>query len=265
MKFIARSIILVVLCIFPSYRLFAQLDKFERPKSITDTHTVYQYQKSNWDGTHRSDIFLFVRDGQRLESFKWSDGDHVATLVVAWMDWNSFSINRFENWKVEQNKEPFMRAFLEQKVPGKMIFVAGNLKDTAVIESYPWHSYDFDFAGLGFAWRALKDKSEGFSFHINDIIMKDGKPVLVNKGTVQAKYDAVETVNDKKCLKYIIDGGGLENKGGKIWVDAETFMIQRYKILLSDEDGFVNGYLNLLKKEKMTPVQWEKFVRDKVR
>jgi hypothetical protein len=181
------------------------------------------------------------------------------------MDWNTFSIRRFENWRVEKDKEPYIRAFLDQFAPGKMRFEAGDLKDTAMINNYPWHSYDFDFAGLGFAWRALTDKQKDFTFHIYDVIMKDGKPVFGRKGEVAVKYLANENINDRKCLKYNIDGAGLENKGGTIWVDAEVLMIQRYQISLPDEEGFTNGFLNLLKKQKMTPSEWENFVREKVK
>lgn len=262
---IKKQLALFTLLFSAPIYLFAQLDQFTKPTNITDTHTVYQYQKSNWDGTHRSDIFLFVRNNQQLESFKWSEGDHVATLVKAWMDWNNFSIRKFENWRVEKDKEPYVRASLEQFAPGEMRFEAGELKDTATIDNYPWHSYDFDFAGLGFSWRALKEKRKDFTFYINDVIMKDGKPVFGGKGLVLVKYQADENVNERNCLKYNIDGPGLENKGGTIWLDPETFMIQRYQIVLPDEDGFKNGYLNLLNKFKMTPEQWEKFVREKVR
>ncbi len=189
-----------------------------------------------------------------------------------WLPWllpgwtgTIFSIRRFENWKIEKNKEPLFRAFLESVNPGKVRIEFGEIKDTTAIEAYPWHSYDFDFSGLGFSWRAVKDKRKDFSFHIADAMMNDGKPSFGNKGAGHVKFELEESINDKKYLKYSINGEGLANKGGTIWIDPVTWMIQRYKIALPDEEGFKNGYLNLLKKEKMSPEAWDKFIREKVK
>ncbi len=243
----------------------AQPDKFKTPEgNPAGLHTVYRYQKSNWDGTHRSDIFLYISSNNRLESYKWSEGDHVATLVTAWIDWNNFSISRFENHRIEQNKEPQLRAVLEAVDGSKVKIELGDYKDTAVITAWPWHSYDFDFAGLGYIWRALKNKETDFVFHRADPGMLNGKPAMVNMGEVKVKFLGHEKIDDTDCLKYSIDGAGLENKGGTIWIDPETWMIQRYTIALPDEEGFENGYLNLLEKKKMTPEEWERFKKEKV-
>ena len=55
-----------------------------------------------------------------------------------------------------------------------------------------------------------------FGFHIADVAMINDKPKFVNKGKVTVKYIGTETINNKQCLKYFADGGGLENKGGHI-------------------------------------------------
>ena len=49
----------------------------------------------------------------RLESLKWSPGDTVATLVVARLDWNRFSVGRFESWLLRRGREPELRVALE--------------------------------------------------------------------------------------------------------------------------------------------------------
>ena len=66
--------------IISSFSVTAQLQKFGKPGSFADKHMVYESKKSNWDGTHSSGIFLYVADSNKLESFKWWEGDAVATL-----------------------------------------------------------------------------------------------------------------------------------------------------------------------------------------
>jgi len=41
-------------------------------------------------------------------------------------------------------------------------------------------------------------------------------------------------------------------------------MIEQYKIALPDEPGFENGMLQLVKKEKMKPEQWQAFIKNKL-
>jgi hypothetical protein len=133
-----------------------------------------------------------------------------------------------------------------------------------LLTDLPWQSYDFDFAGLGFTWRALKDKRSSFYFHRADAALVNGNMAFVNVGKVQVDFEGMETINGKSCLKYKADGAGLENKGGHIWINPFNFMIEQYKIALPDEPGFENGMLQLLSSQKMSPVEWEAFMKKKL-
>ena len=126
------------------------------------------------------------------------------------------------------------------------------MRDSLLISDLPWQSYDFDFAGLGFIWRALKNKKDSFWFHIADVAMVNDKPKFVNKGKVSVRFQGDEIINNKQCLKYFVDGPGLENKGGYIWINKENYMIQQYKIALPDEPGFENGMMQLVNTYSIT-------------
>src|SRR6185503_13139114 len=146
-----------------AYRAPGQLNKFDQPGKFNDINTVYEYTKSNWDGTHSSGIFLYVVDSNKLESFKVWEGEEVATLVSATIDWKSFSVTEFQNHKLRKGKGPeFIAKLSGQK---KLNIEVKEMRDSLLIADFPWQSYDFDFAGLGFTWRALKDKKEPFWFH----------------------------------------------------------------------------------------------------
>lgn len=251
----------VFLVIF-AFSALAQLNKFTKPSNFSDKHTLYEYKKSNWDGTHSSSVFLYVADSNKLESFKWWEGDEEATLVTAVINWKTYSVSDFQNHKISKGNPPQLRAQLKGD---KLLKIeVGQMKDSLLIDELPWQSYDFDFAGLSFIWRALKNKKEGFWFHIADAAMINDAPKFVNKGKVNVKFIGVENVNNRSCLKYLADGPGLENKGGHIWVNQENFMIEQYKIALPDESGYESGMMLLLTTQKMSPDEWDNFKRKKL-
>ena len=253
---------LVIFLVISSNCLAAQVSKFGKPGLVTDKHTLYEYKKSNWDGTHASTVFLFVADSNRLEAFKWWEGDTVATLVSAVLDWKNYSVGQFQNHKLRKGSRPELIATL---TGGNHLKIeVGEMRDSLLITDMPWQSYDFDFAGLSFIWRALINKKDSFWFHIADAAMIDGRPKFINKGKVTVKFVGNEMINNKQCLKYFADGIGLENKGGHIWVNERTFMIEQYKIALPDEPGFENGMMQLVKTHTMSPGQWELFKRKKL-
>jgi hypothetical protein len=256
-----RLIILFLSFAISCSPVFSQLNKFGKPASFADKGTLYQYKKSNWDGTHSSSVYLYVADTNRLESFKWYEGDEVATLVTATIDWNIYSVSEFQNHKLRKGKDPEFTAKLKMTDEKQIRIEVGEMRDSLLIAGLPWQSYDFDFAGLSFIWRALKDKQDAFWFHIADAAQVDGKVAFINKGKVDVKFLGYEMVNGKNCFKCAVDGAGLENRGGHIWINRENFMIEQYKIELPDEPGFENGMLQFVKATKMNHSEWEKFMK----
>lgn len=259
MKATSFSIVCIIIC---SNTVNAQITKYDKPGPFTDKHFLYEYKKSNWDGTNSSSVFLYVADSNRLESFKWSEGDEAATLVTAIIDWDTYSVGEFRNHKLRKGLAPEFIASLKGERYLKI--AVGDMRDSLFIADLPWQSYDFDFAGLSLIWRSLKNKKDQFWFHIADVAMVNDNPKFVNKGKVTVKFVGQELVNNKRCLKYFADGPGLENKGGHIWVNQENFMIEQYKIALPDEPGFKNGRMRLVKIHKMSPQEWENFKRTKL-
>lgn len=253
-----RMILLVIAFIF-SLAAPGQVSKYKRAGRFDDLQTVYVYQKSNWDGTHASQIFLYVADSNRLESFKWTQGDKTATLVTATIDWENYSVSRFTNHRLEQGQAPRLVATLQFDGKKQINIEVGTMRDSLLLQGLPWQSYDFDFAGLGFTWRALVNKKDSFDFFIADAVRVNNNMQFVNKGRVTVNYKDHVLLDGKPCLLYEADGAGLEHKGGQIWINAATLMIEQYKISLPDEPGFENGMLKLIRTEKMMPAAWEVF------
>ena len=118
---------LLVLTSFSGTFLYGQVDKFTHPTGFADLHTIYEYKKSNWDGSHASTIFLYINDSNKLESFKWFKGDKVATLVTAVIDWKTFSVRGFQNHRLRQGQQRQLVAKLDMDDKMKLQVEAGSM------------------------------------------------------------------------------------------------------------------------------------------
>ncbi len=242
------------------------------PEKIT-IGTVYQYQKSNIDDSHSGNIALYVASNNRLEALKWRpiqnnpshEGHYSATLVTAEMDWKTFSVRRFETSKVDATGRKLLVAVL-QAVPERpqvIIRFGENEPYTVTIDRYPWHSYDFDFASLNFTFRHLINPEKPFVIGISDFAFVDGSFRFGNKGTVEIIFVREENRQNILCRKYLIDGPGLENRGGTIWVSKEDGYLVEYQIDLPDERSFKSGKLVLRKIETVDLESWQYFVKNR--
>lgn len=259
-----RFLIVFFLVSFSIQWTSAQLKKSPGTIPVNDLHRVYTYQKSNWDDSHASQIYLYIADSNRLESFKWNKGEDWSTLILAEIDWEKLSVRRLENHRVSKEGKRTMIAWLEVRENRKLVFQVMDFRDSMVLDDDHWHSYDFDFASLGFTWRVLKNKESSFSFLIADAAFKDNNIGFENKGMVTIVFKGKELMNKKNLMKYYIDGPGLQHKGGYIWINPDTWMIESFKIQLPDEEGYINGKLTLLHTQKLEPEVWERFIKKKM-
>ena len=135
------------------------------------------------------------------------------------------------------------------------------LDQTVTIEYYPWHSYDFDFASLNITLPHLLDPLAPFTFGVADFPNKrEQAPSFDFKGLVTVDFVSEEERYGALCHKYNIDGLGLENRGGTIWIDKSLRHIVDYEIDLPDEPGYESGKLCLKRIDHMSDESWRKFM-----
>ena len=213
---------------------------------------VYRYRKSNVDGTRPSHVDLYIASEDRIESFKYHEGHPEATLVTAEMDWRTFSVRRFETSKRYTDGRIERLAELEAK--GDVLHgVAFGNSFTCDVELFPWHSYDFDLASLNVSLRYLEEPEGTVELGMIDVV--NGR--LAFKGGVELAFEQDEERRGVACRRYSIDGPGLEDRGGVLWVRAqEDPVIVDYEIDLPDEPGMTSGKMALLGTEELTPDEW---------
>ncbi|HEX8247171.1 MAG TPA: hypothetical protein VF599_03220 [Pyrinomonadaceae bacterium] len=233
------------------------------PKKI-EVGTVYHYVKTNVDGTKPEYVSQYVAAPDKLEAFKFHPRGSRAALVIATMDWTIFSARRLESWQVFAAGKKNLFATLDYSGAAKAVDVSipstGKPSEKTAIEQLPFHVYNFDFGSLNFAFRHLANPKTSFIIGVADPTFKDN-PLFVYRGAASVRYEGKETRGGVKCRKYRIDGAGLENRGGWIWVNEKLGHIEDMEIALADNPEWTSFKFKLLKTEKMTRDQWENFMK----
>lgn len=222
-------------------------------------HHAFIYEKSNLDATNQGQIAVYYMKEDQLESYKWHQGYAEATLVRAFMDPDTLTVRRFEAVRVNDQGHERLGATLEAQKDNSLEIQAGDHHQRFEGTPQPWHSYDFDFASLGYAYRSLS-KSEGpISFHILDFDLKETPPVFKDFGEVTMEFELEEDFASRQGLKYKIDGPGLDYRGGYIWFDKSDGLLLGFEIDKPDEPGYDSGKLLLKEVRQMNPTEWKQF------
>lgn len=252
----------------------AQLSALRFDSSKVHVGRVYQYEKANRDGSHSGRISLYIARLDRLESLKWDEDVGWATFVVAELDWARFSVRRFESWALRQAKPPELKATLETAADGG-ITISVLPGPPIHVSSWPWHSYDFDWASLSAILPHLVWPEGELSFVRADFIQEEGKPPRFGEiGDVRLRYDGREKRGALETRRYRMEGAGLLAAGqpssaanansGTVWADAKDGHIVEFELPFPDEPGFTDVRLRQLTTETMTATQWEAFKRTRL-
>lgn len=257
--------ILLFLLLFASVT-FAQVDHFQYQPEKIKTGIVYHYVKTNTDGSVPENISIYVASKERLEVFKFHEPGTRAGYVVAEMDWKNFQASTLLSYAA--------MSATEQPLAAKLKFLADTKKMEVEIPAQdrplevldfgflPVHLYNFDLTSLNFAFRHLKNPAQEFKVGIADPTFAEEGPGVRYKGEVTVKYVGDDKRNDKECRKYRIDGAGLENRGGFLWVNKAEGHFEDAEIALPDNPNWSSFKFLLKKIEPMTAEQWVKFRND---
>lgn len=236
---------------------FPKLEVLEFRAADVPVGTVFHFIKSQRDGTHATWNSVYVASQDRLESLKWDKGGEEATLVVADMDWATFSVRHFDAWHLSRDAAPEKRATLEVAADQLSMSL---MSAPITLHHRLWHSFDFDFTSLNMTLPHLKDPRSGLSFWRTDFVYSD-PPVVAELGEVRLEFEASETRDGKRVRRYSIGGPGLQNTHGTWWADRRTGLLVEYEIPIGDEPGYTDVRLKATGSEPMTAAQWAEFQR----
>ncbi len=238
--------------------------KFRYDPAKVEVGAVYHYLKTNVDGTKPEHVSIYVAATDRIESFKFHPQGMRAALVIATMDWTTFSAKRLESWQVFRDERKLF-ATLDYLPRERAVSVSipplGKTNEKTAIGRLPFHVYNFDLASLNFAFRHLRDPRATLTIGIADPSFADSGPVFLYRGEVTVRYVGEETRHNAACRKYRIDGAGLSNRGGFIWVNKRGGHFEDIEIDLADNPEWQSFKFKLERTERMTRVAWEAFMK----
>jgi len=228
---------------------------------------VLHYAKSNLDGSNPSTIVLRCASETRIEALKFHAPGDDATLVVAEMDREVLSVRSFLVYRLAEGRERELVAELtttpeRERIRGRM----GAATVDCELPGFPWHSYDFDFSSLNVTLPYLLEPEGACTLEIVDPVKEGDTRRLVAKGPVTLRYAADEPRNGLACRRYTLDGPGLEQRGGSLWVArSETPFLVAFELDLPDEPGMESGRLEWRSTEFVSDEDWRVFVEQRGR
>lgn len=229
------------------------------------TGVVYHYLKTNIEGTNPEHVSIRIASKDRIESFKFHPGGTRAGLVIAKMDWSIFSVTNLESWQVYKDRDRVLAATLVYLPASKEVAVTlpfmNRPTENVSIHFLPFHVYNFDFASLNFAFPHLINPRKSFRIGVSDPTFSEQGPAFRYRGEVDVTYAGEEKRDGLQCRKYRIDGAGLENKGGFIWINKRSGYFQDVEIQLADNPNWQTFKFKLQKVERMSTAEWENFMK----
>jgi hypothetical protein len=241
----------------------AQVEAFRFDSTRVPVGRLYEYLKTNRDGSHAGQVSLYVAGISRIESLKWEPGHTTAVLVVAFLDWSRFSVRRFESWALNRAAAPEARATLETEADGSGVRVSFLPESLIVIRRWPWHSYDFDFASLNLTLAHLIAPEAPFSFERADVVYR---PPLsfADLGPVNVRFVRREQRSDRPARLYELEGPGLQGQRGKLWTAVDGGHLVEFEFPFPDEPGYRDVRFQLQSIRSLSPSEWESYKRERV-
>ena len=260
------------------------ISKFKyQPEKIV-AGTLYEYTKSNLDGSHPIPVHIYVAAANRLEVLKVSWGRGTNSLVCASMDWETFSVHLLNSYFVLPAKRykgrpvppPGMLTAQAQGAfwPDENVFEATmpGIVNRVLVHYMPFHVYNFDLTSLNYVFRHLVDPQTSFEVGIVDPdwdtvaqYRKGKKPgsMFAYKGKAVVEYVGEELCNQKLCRKYTMGGPGMGNKSGFIWVNKDKEYFERVEHPQFDNPEWTNFKIDLKSIDRITYSQWLDLIAEK--
>ena len=233
--------------------------------------TVYHYTKSNLDGTRAAELYVFVASATDLELLKLEPQSTTAAYVRADMDWNAFAAARLDAWHLTENGlTPQLYLDFDHDAQEATAYM-GPMAMPVSFEAEPVHLYNFDLMSLNAALPHLRAPEADFTIGIVDPnwelfageqvepqpVLDDG---LLYKGKAHFTYQGQDIYRGIICRKYGVDGPGLDDQEGTLWVSAEDGHIVLFEHPTPDNPAWSSFKLEWKETVPMTGGAWRGFM-----
>ncbi|HRI66792.1 MAG TPA: hypothetical protein PK156_21245 [Polyangium sp.] len=242
------------------------VEAFSYQASRVPVGVVYHYVKSNLDGSTPERVSLYMPDETTLEAYRWREPKPQTTSYVkATMDWGRLSAVRLESQRKTRWQGSQMNALAEYSPSLRTMSIefSDKTRYSVPIEHIPFHFYQFDLASLNVAFRQLADPTKPFDVGIVNPTFSETGAALEYRGIVTITFEKEERRFELPCRRYRIEGPGVKNQGGTIWVERNEGHIIDIEIKNPNHPDWVSFKLKFVGKETMTPTEWQTFMRSR--
>jgi hypothetical protein len=229
-----------------------------RPERV-DAGAVYEYVKSNIDGSHAIRVLVHVASAERIEVLKLEPENGSAAYVVAHMNWLLFSAQSLDAWVVFPDGRRRPSAHLEHEQNGALLHVrVGDRSEDVHLSHYPFHVYNFDFISLSQCFRHMIEPESDFKVDVVDPVFEPGSGhVMVDKGTASIEYGGHELRRGTACWRYRVRGPAFGGAEGLMWVNRDHGWVEDIEIPIPDNPGWNSFKFELHSVNRQNEIGWQ--------
>lgn len=258
---------------FPAAVSLAQsLEAFKFNPARLRTGTLYQYRKSNLDGTHPDNIYIYVADRNRLDVLKLEPGVSTGVNIEAELDWQNFMPKHLQMYH-DRKDGSHTPIFHLTTVGDEAVLTPDNLaamnakvaaivgKEQRVKIPKPAHVYGFELISFNFAIQHLRNPKAGFAVGImgdNPSFGPDSPSPISFFGEAKIDYLLTEKRDGVLCHKYRMGGEAFKGKEGLFWTDARLGHLIAVEMPLANNGDWHSFKLQFIKMEKLISSAWQK-------
>jgi hypothetical protein len=236
------------------------------------TGTLYQYRKSNLDGTHPDDIYIYVTDRTHLDVLKLEPGVSTGVNIEAELDWQTFMPKQLRMYHDRKDGShtpifhlttvgdeavltPDNLAAMNQKVAA----IVGKEQRVKIVK--PAHVYGFELISFNFAIQHLRNPKANFTVGImgdNPNFGPDSPSPIISYGEAKVDYLLTEKRDGALCHKYRLGGPAFKGKEGFFWSDAKLGHLTDVEMPMANNGDWNNFKLKFIRMEKLSLSAWQK-------
>ena len=231
--------------------------KFQ-PERI-DIGTVYNFQISNRDRSYAKDVHLYIASENTIESFKIYPGSKQTVLVIAEMDWYTFSISNIRQLEIGKDlvRKPTIEMQLSENIENGYLF----MDQIVPTGHFPVFNHGFDYSDLNFIFRHRTDPKSDLDVGI--ISPTENK--IAYTGKMAISYDGEVSCNGRECYRYTLGGNGVSNREGFLLVNKQGGHFEYMELDANYHPQFDYYRYELLSISKKSSADWETFVTNQSR
>lgn len=241
-------------------------DAFVYQPNANDVGAVHHYIKSNIDGSNPAHVAIYLATPNDVEVLKREAHEQDAAYVRAHMNWEYFCADQLASWVLtpDGQRRPMATFTLDCATQRAHISINEHAESVAV-GHLPAHIYNFDFISLNLALRHWQHPEgaldigilqPNFDSQINALMRYEGIATL--------RFVAHAQRHNQACRRYHINGDGLQQRGGTIWVNQAHGHIEDMEIALPDNPAWRDFKFEWVGSSALSQTDWQTFITQAV-